>query len=130
MTFPAPGILVLILCIYPSILSGQDRSQQYIEDTTFATPVRPGLPGHIPFWNQFSRRFIFPPAFEFVDSTNAPSYRFTVTSVKDSQEFSSWQCHSSAMQISSRLILRREHYWRRPIDYPGSERLIRKAIKQ
>jgi hypothetical protein len=65
----------------------QNGTTTYI-DTTYATPVRPGEPGRIPFWNQFARRFIFPPAFNFVDSTASSSYRFIVTAVADSQSHS------------------------------------------
>lgn len=41
-------------------------------------PVRPGIPGKQPFWNQFARYFMYPPAFDFEPVKGATAYRFTV----------------------------------------------------
>jgi len=80
--------VLLLVCLSHSLLLGQEPGTTQFEDTTYASPVRPGDPGHVPFWNQFTRRFIYPPAFNFIDSTGAPPYRFLVTSVKDSHLYS------------------------------------------
>src|SRR5690242_21144174 len=40
-------------------------------------PIRPGIPGKRPFWNEYSRRFIYAPAFSFRAVPGAASYRFT-----------------------------------------------------
>ena len=40
-------------------------------------PIRPGIPGKTPFWNEYSREFIYAPAFNFPKSASAASYRFT-----------------------------------------------------
>jgi maltose/maltodextrin transport system substrate-binding protein len=50
-----------------------------------ATPVRPGVPGEVPFWNMHAKRFIFAPAFDFKEVANAKKYRFDVTSGKTSE---------------------------------------------
>jgi maltose/maltodextrin transport system substrate-binding protein len=42
-------------------------------------PIRPGVPGKVPFWNAYSRRFIYAPAFDFAPVRGAASYRFTAT---------------------------------------------------
>jgi maltose/maltodextrin transport system substrate-binding protein len=47
-------------------------------------PVHPGQPGVRPFWNRFSRRFIYPPAFAFEEVNGAERYRFTALSLPDS----------------------------------------------
>ena len=40
-------------------------------------PIRPGIPGKTPFWNDYARRFIFAPAFDFKKTPGAAYYRFT-----------------------------------------------------
>ena len=85
------GLLTISLCY--SQLFAQGKGVGRFEDASYLSPVRPGEPGKIAFWNQYTRRFIFPPAFEFIDSADASAYRFTVTSVKDSQEYSFTAAH-------------------------------------
>jgi maltose/maltodextrin transport system substrate-binding protein len=41
-------------------------------------PVRPGVPGEVPFWNDYALRFIYAPAFDFPKVDGGKSYRFTV----------------------------------------------------
>lgn len=41
-------------------------------------PIRQGVPGKIPFWNQRAISFIYAPAFNFPEVKGAASYRFTV----------------------------------------------------
>jgi maltose/maltodextrin transport system substrate-binding protein len=50
-------------------------------------PVHPGQPGVRPFWNKFSRRFIYPPAFAFEEVEGANRYRFTALSLPDSETY-------------------------------------------
>ncbi|MCK5573907.1 MAG: hypothetical protein KAJ12_14150 [Bacteroidetes bacterium] len=47
-------------------------------------PVHPGQPDVRPFWNTYSRRFIYPPAFEFEETEGVARYRFTALSLSDS----------------------------------------------
>jgi maltose/maltodextrin transport system substrate-binding protein len=57
-----------------------DRSTlhaQAIEES--CRPIRPGIPGQRPFWNQRAGSFIYAPAFEFEPVQGAKAYRFTVT---------------------------------------------------
>ncbi len=87
MRFLVSGTLLLAICLSHSPVSGQEKDSARFEDTSYARPVRPGEPGRVAFWNQFTRRFIYPPAFEFTDSIGADHYRFTITAVRDSQEY-------------------------------------------
>lgn len=41
-----------------------------------ATPIRPGVPGKAPFWNQYAHQFIYAPAFDYKPITSAAKYRF------------------------------------------------------
>jgi hypothetical protein len=79
------SLFAVLLC-HAGLLA-QGKGVGRFEDTTYLSPVRPGEPGKTAFCNQYARRFIYPPAFEFTDSSRATAYRFTVTSVKDSQEY-------------------------------------------
>lgn len=79
--------LLAILSPSHSALIAQNRHVGRFEDTTALIPVRPGEPGRVAFWNGYARRFIYPPAFEFIDVPGAPGYRFTLTSVTDSLEY-------------------------------------------
>jgi maltose/maltodextrin transport system substrate-binding protein len=52
-------------------------------------PVFPGQPGVRPFWNKFSARFIYPPAFDLPEVPGAAAYHFTVhTAGGQDQRFS------------------------------------------
>jgi len=50
-------------------------------------PVRPGIPGKRPFWNNFAKRFIYAPAFDFKKVEGAVKYRFTVLDKDKSYSF-------------------------------------------
>lgn len=41
-------------------------------------PVRPGVPGRIPFWNRYAIQFMYAPGFDFQEIEGAVNYRFTV----------------------------------------------------
>lgn len=52
-----------------------------------AVPIRPGIPGERPFWNSFSTRFIYAPAFDFKEVENAQKYRFELVALADSSRY-------------------------------------------
>ena len=52
-----------------------------------AIPVRPGESATDSFWNKFSERFIYAPAFDFKQIDGADTYRFEVLSLADSQRW-------------------------------------------
>ncbi|WP_277508354.1 hypothetical protein [Ereboglobus sp. PH5-5] len=43
-------------------------------------PVRAGVPGEKPFWNQYAKRFIYAPAFDYKPVRDAAQYRYDVVS--------------------------------------------------
>jgi len=47
-------------------------------------PIKPGIPGESPFWNEYAHRFIYAPAFDFPESDSADSYRYSI--LPDSME--------------------------------------------
>ncbi|AKQ46164.1 hypothetical protein TH63_11815 [Rufibacter radiotolerans] len=51
-------------------------------------PVRPGVPGKVPFWNEEAKLFIYAPAFDYKVLQGAVKYLYTVVSVRDQKKFS------------------------------------------
>lgn len=49
----------------------------------YLRPIRPGYEGKNPFWNRFSYKFIYAPAFDFENVKGASKYLFTITSKED-----------------------------------------------
>ena len=45
----------------------------------YNTPIRPGYEGRNPYWNRFSNKFMYAPAFDFKEVEGAVKYRYTVT---------------------------------------------------
>ena len=62
-------------------------NQQAIEE--YNAPIRPGYEGRNPYWNEFSKRFLYAPAFDFKEFDGATSYRYTVT-LKSKEATKSW----------------------------------------
>jgi hypothetical protein len=64
-----------------------DRSLGEIALEESALPVRPGIPGERPFWNNYARRFIYAPAFDFNVVEKATKYKFALLSLADSSSY-------------------------------------------
>jgi len=45
-----------------------------------ATPIRSGIPGEVPFWNENAIRFIYAPAFEYKTISGAENYLYKIKS--------------------------------------------------
>ncbi|MDF3076452.1 MAG: hypothetical protein K0S09_341 [Sphingobacteriaceae bacterium] len=58
---------------------------QALQETV--VPVRPGIPGLQPFWNQSSHQFIYAPAFNYKAVNGATFYRFELLSLVDSSRY-------------------------------------------
>jgi len=50
-------------------------------------PVRPGIPGRIPFWNRYAIQFMYAPAFDFQEVEGAINYRFSVHSPASGKDY-------------------------------------------
>jgi len=81
--FSATVLLVLLPgCIRP--LSDQDISfpssfelrNLALKESRLA--VHPGIPGKTPFWNAYTERFIYAPAFNIPETESADNYRFSI----------------------------------------------------
>ncbi|MGV3642147.1 MAG: hypothetical protein ACO1NZ_16600 [Adhaeribacter sp.] len=51
-------------------------------------PVRPGVPGKTPFWNEAAKRFIYAPAFNFKPVPKAGKYKFEIKSEVNGKTYS------------------------------------------
>ena len=49
----------------------------------YLQPIRNGYKGRLPFWNEYSDKFIYAPAFDFKEAEGAVSYRFTLKYIDD-----------------------------------------------
>ncbi|MBP5504733.1 MAG: hypothetical protein J6X89_01365 [Bacteroidales bacterium] len=57
--------------------------QEYLQ------PVHPGVRGEVPFWNKFSFKFIYAPAFDFDDVDGAAAYVFSAAGGDNTMLFTS-----------------------------------------
>lgn len=74
------AVLLCALMTVQGFAEGIDTMQLRAQATEeYTRPVRPGIPGERPFWNKYSRRFMYAPAFDFAPVLGAVKYRFTVT---------------------------------------------------
>jgi maltose/maltodextrin transport system substrate-binding protein len=79
--------LMISLCLPPPALCQARRSRPKEAFSQTVTPVRPGVPGKLPFWNGYARRFIYAPAFDFQTVPGAKAYRFEVWSGEQRDHF-------------------------------------------
>lgn len=83
MVHKAGMLTMLIIFVWSSSVSAQPEGLTRYGQIAWeesAVPVRPGLPGKIPFWNGSAKRFIYAPAFDFQKAEGAVSYRFEIVS--------------------------------------------------
>lgn len=59
--------------------------EQALKETV--VPVRPGIPGVLPFWNRASRQFIYAPAFNYQPIDKADRYRYDLVSEVDGSKY-------------------------------------------
>lgn len=84
-----PLILLTCLICSPWMTESQESQHKYDKGKdAYNYPVRPGIPGKTPFWNTYSKRFMYAPAFDFNEIEKAVFYRFTAISLASNEEFS------------------------------------------
>lgn len=78
-------IFSFILCIgFPLQVMPQKSETKY---EGYNIPIRPGIPGESPFWNTYSKRFMYAPAFDFNLIEKSTFYRFTAIPLTTNEEF-------------------------------------------
>ncbi len=84
-------VLITMLFLYSCqkkekiILNYSVLNAQAIEESL--VPIRPGIPGESPFWNEYARCFIYVPSFNLKPMDGAVSYRFTAKSSINGKEY-------------------------------------------
>lgn len=89
------GVPMLIACVHV-ILVSKVSAQQKTAKGAFGQialaesriPIRPGIPGQTPFWNESAFRFIYAPAFNFKEIKNAAVYDYQITSNVNGKPYS------------------------------------------
>ena len=86
--YGAVALIIASMLVFCPGLDARDRSAKGVKLNykslnakalkEYSKPVHPGRSGSVPFWNGFSYRFIYAPAFEFEEVPGAVKYRFTV----------------------------------------------------
>lgn len=64
-----------------SLKGTQSKTQTFgeIARKESAIPIRPGVPGKTPFWNEKAHQFIYAPSFDYKSFPNAEKYRYDIT---------------------------------------------------
>ena len=76
------NIFITLAILFLCISCNQEKSKieklnkQAIAE--YNTPIRPGYEGRNPYWNKFSRKFMYAPAFDFKAIEGATTYRYTI----------------------------------------------------
>lgn len=70
-------LFILLLAAMP--VFKDYKSLNHKAEQEYQQPIRPGYAGRNPFWNGFSPKFIYVPAFDFKTVNGAVKYRFTAT---------------------------------------------------
>ena len=69
------ALLAIASCQQPADKSAALNEQARSE---YNIPIRPGYEGKNPYWNRFSNKFMYAPAFDFEATEGAASYRYTI----------------------------------------------------
>ena len=70
----------LFVVVATTVAFAQEQGKFHSQElASTRQPVRPGEPNKIPFWNTFTKRFMYAPAFDFAQVKGAVHYQFTVT---------------------------------------------------
>lgn len=82
-----PVGLLIIISISCSSVTTKELSFKEEAILESIQPVHPGVPGEVPFWNTFAKRFIYAPAFDYKNIPGAQNYLYKVTSEVDAKTF-------------------------------------------
>jgi len=71
---------LVLFCLLALLSCGTQNQTEKLNTQAaeeYLSPIRPGYEGRNPYWNEYSNKFIFAPAFDFEQVQDADSYRFT-----------------------------------------------------
>ena len=72
------ALVALFICL--SCEQGTDKYKKLNTQAIaeYNIPIRPGYEGRNPYWNKFSKKFMYAPAFDFKDVEGATTYKYIV----------------------------------------------------
>jgi hypothetical protein len=80
-------VLYVVLCLVPAVVASGAPAVKgpfgAAEWKQSAIAIRPGVPGKAPFWNAYTQRFIFAPAFNYPRVDGAAKYQYEIISLND-----------------------------------------------
>lgn len=87
--FPFFSTVVLFLFVCLPLLGRQQKVQNNHDKRIdgYKQPVKMGIPVESPFWNTYSKRFMYAPAFDFNPIAKATFYRYTAVSLVTNEKF-------------------------------------------
>ena len=90
---------MLILCIACGEKVSTTEKLNTLAISEYNIPIRPGYEGKNPYWNKFSKKFMYAPAFDFKAVDGATLYKYTITQeVKENAK--KWSFTAEAPNLS------------------------------
>lgn len=80
------ALMLFFSSLFLSAQTGSEKTYGPLALQETVIPVRPGVPGVLPFWNGNSRQFIYAPAFDYKMVDKADKYRFEIVSSDGSKQ--------------------------------------------
>ena len=94
-------IAALALCISCKQQMSKTDELNNRAQAEYNNPVRPGYEGKNPYWNKFSKKFMFAPAFDFKAVDGAVNYKYTITqNVKENAKEWSFVADATNLALS------------------------------
>lgn len=79
---------LMVVCVGALSVQAQEKLTKFGAEALAesAKPIRPGVPGKAPFWNQYAHQFIYAPAFDYKVVPGASKYKFEIKSTDGSAQ--------------------------------------------
>lgn len=95
----AATMLILCVACQEKVSETEKLNSQAIAE--YNIPIRPGYEGKNPYWNKFSKKFMYAPAFDFKTVEGAVSYKYTITQdVKENAKEWSFTAEAPYMSLA------------------------------
>ena len=93
------ALAALFMCL--SCEQGTDKYEKLNEQAIaeYNIPIRPGYEGRNPYWNKFSNKFMYAPAFDFKEVEGAVAYKYIVKENKKG-DAAEWSFTAKAPNLS------------------------------
>lgn len=93
------ALAILFLCISCNQKANETEKINKQAIAEYNIPIRPGYEGKNPYWNKFSRKFMYAPAFDFKNVEGAATYRYIVKE-NNRDDANEWSFTADAPNLS------------------------------